>query len=652
MIAKNDFIAPLGHDYTEWTILKEATEEEQGLKERKCNTCENIEQEILPMLDHTHVYEQKVVEATCVEYGYTEHTCFCGYSYRDQIVNYLDHDYSEWVITKEPTKTSGGKKEKVCLRCNEKIVLDIPKLDHTHEYTKNIYSPTCEKQGYTEYICHCGYSYNEDFIDAIGHNYTEWEIKVEATDLIEGLKEKICLNCNNKVTETIPKLGHTHNYIKSIVSPTCTNVGYTLFKCACNDEYKEDIVKELGHNNIYEVIKKSSYYEKGIIEYTCLNCNLKETKDLNYFACTHNYIEIESYNNTNYTPGLKIYNCEFCDDSSSQVIAPTTTQATPTISLTEYSLTTITQSIEYAKTQFELVVKNNEKELFMFPYMSMDEFKIVKDFTLDLVKNCKTEKEKTRTIYEWIINNLNYDTSAYSQSIYQTFTNKKAVCFGYSSLLHDMLSSVGIMSSYVSGYTNYSNLSYNDIFNHINNSNSHSWIYAYVNEEVLIMDATWADGYNNMNYGFDMNINSMYKTHLVMTIDEISIVPNNVDYRYYTDIFYSINNYFVYLKSGKTDNKVNFIQITRNNSVKIMLISNNNKNTVHHSKDVLGCMVKNGFYCRDINNQNIIDNWTYSLSNGLTYKIQDVMNYIKLLNNNYGYNITLNLPQPLKQYYN
>ena len=44
----------------------------------------------------------------------------------------------------------------------------------------------------------------------------------------------------------------------------------------------------------------------------------------------------------------------------------------------------------------EQVIKNNQKELFMYPYMSLNEYKIVKDFTLDLVKDCTTEKEKAK----------------------------------------------------------------------------------------------------------------------------------------------------------------------------------------------------------------------------------------------------------------
>ena len=62
VIAKNDFVVPLGHDFTDWNVLKEATEEATGLQERKCQICEIIEQESLPKLDHVHKYQETIVE--------------------------------------------------------------------------------------------------------------------------------------------------------------------------------------------------------------------------------------------------------------------------------------------------------------------------------------------------------------------------------------------------------------------------------------------------------------------------------------------------------------------------------------------------------------------------------------------------------------
>ena len=41
---------------------------------------------------------------------------------------------------------------------------------------------------------------------------------------------------------------HQHNYQKEVISPTCLNEGYTIYKCECGDSYKDDVVKALGHD--------------------------------------------------------------------------------------------------------------------------------------------------------------------------------------------------------------------------------------------------------------------------------------------------------------------------------------------------------------------------------------------------------------------
>ena len=42
---------------------------------------------------------------------------------------------------------------------------------HTHSYTKTVVEPTCTKKGYTLYQCACGYSYQDDWVPALGHIY-------------------------------------------------------------------------------------------------------------------------------------------------------------------------------------------------------------------------------------------------------------------------------------------------------------------------------------------------------------------------------------------------------------------------------------------------------------------------------------------------
>lgn len=83
---------------------------------------------------------------------------------------------------------------------------------------------------------------------------------------------------------------HTHLYAKTIVDPTCTEKGYTLFECDCGDSYKSDWNNETDHT-----------YQNDI----CTVCGNKK-------AHTH------TYKSTTTTPtckskGYTVYTCT-CGD--------------------------------------------------------------------------------------------------------------------------------------------------------------------------------------------------------------------------------------------------------------------------------------------------------------------------------------------------
>ena len=91
---------------------------------------------------------------------------------------------------------------------------------HTYEgYT--VTAPTCTEPGYTTHKCtSCDYSYNDSYIEPLGHNYTE-----------------------------------------EVTKPTCTERGYTTYTCSCGDSYKSDYKDALGHD-----------YKNG----TCTRCGAKD----------------------------------------------------------------------------------------------------------------------------------------------------------------------------------------------------------------------------------------------------------------------------------------------------------------------------------------------------------------------------------------
>lgn len=61
------------HFYSTWSIVKEPTCTETGMREKRCEVCEEIVNEEIEALGHT--YKDKVIKPTYFEQGYTERTC-------------------------------------------------------------------------------------------------------------------------------------------------------------------------------------------------------------------------------------------------------------------------------------------------------------------------------------------------------------------------------------------------------------------------------------------------------------------------------------------------------------------------------------------------------------------------------------------------
>lgn len=117
------------HEHT-WveTITKQPTCTEKGEKKLVCS-CGEKKKESIPALGHKEA--RKVIPPTCTEEGYIIIYCDrCGEIIKDKadIKPALGHDFGEWIITREPTATEYGRKQKVCSRCGEKKYTTIPKL--------------------------------------------------------------------------------------------------------------------------------------------------------------------------------------------------------------------------------------------------------------------------------------------------------------------------------------------------------------------------------------------------------------------------------------------------------------------------------------------------------------------------------------------
>ena len=152
---------------------------------------------------------QTTVKPTCTEGGEMIRSCsVCG-AEETKTIDALGHDYSDqWTIDEEADCVNDGSKSRHCSRCDAKTdVTVIEAKGHTEVVDKAV-AATCTADGYTE--------------------------------------GKHCSVCNAviKAQEKIAATGH--KYVETVVEPSYSNRGYTLYECSvCGYSYKDNYEEQL-----------------------------------------------------------------------------------------------------------------------------------------------------------------------------------------------------------------------------------------------------------------------------------------------------------------------------------------------------------------------------------------------------------------------
>ncbi len=176
--------------------------------------------------------------------------------------------------------------------------LNVSKVDCT---TKEVtVDPTCTAEGsYVKYCELCAHVFEQKVLPAAGHTEVVDAAK-DATCTETGLTEgKHCSVCNEVLVaqEEVPSLRHdwsegnecsrcgtpkcVHEWVDTVVDPTCVNDGYTLHTCSkCGENYKDTTVSATGSHTWVETVVAPTCTEAGSKTNTCSVCEETKTEEI------------------------------------------------------------------------------------------------------------------------------------------------------------------------------------------------------------------------------------------------------------------------------------------------------------------------------------------------------------------------------------
>ena len=183
----------------------------------------------------------------------------------------------------EPTCTSSGSYDNViiCESCGETVSRETVFVDPSeHIYTSFVNSPTCSEQGFTIHTCSCGKKYIDNYVNPLGHSFTNYIYNDDATTEKDGTETAKCDRCDETDTRIVEgtKL-HVHSYSIDIESPNCVSRGYTAHTCSCGDYYEDNYVDALGHSFANYVYNNDATTEAdGTETAKCDRCDETDTR--------------------------------------------------------------------------------------------------------------------------------------------------------------------------------------------------------------------------------------------------------------------------------------------------------------------------------------------------------------------------------------
>ena len=225
------------------------------------------------------------------------HLFFMGYNkHTKETIGATEHTHTPGEPKQEnlvpATCTTDGSYDEVvrCTEDNEIISTKHHVIPATgHKFVDTVVAPTCTAQGYTLHKCSvCGEETKDTYTKALGHEYGDWVIDVEATETTEGSKHRDCIRGDDTQTAVIPKLTHVHTPGAAVreneVPATCEADGSydEVVRCTKDNEIistKHHVIPATGHKWKATKVVAPTYESQGYTEYVCENDPSHTKKD-------------------------------------------------------------------------------------------------------------------------------------------------------------------------------------------------------------------------------------------------------------------------------------------------------------------------------------------------------------------------------------
>lgn len=219
------------HEWSIWTILKDATCTVEGQRTRSCEKCGSVETETIPKTAHIFSDWTTTTQATCTAEGQMTRWCkICG-TPETKKLDRLPHSFGDWVVRRAATCTKEGERVHWCKNCSLEETAPIEKLPHNYGDWSVRRAATCTAEGERVRWCKdCGREQTKA-IDKLPHDYTAWTVRRAATCTAEGESYRVCRGCGKEQTKPIDKLPHDYGDWYVTVEATDHSAGVRAKVC-------------------------------------------------------------------------------------------------------------------------------------------------------------------------------------------------------------------------------------------------------------------------------------------------------------------------------------------------------------------------------------------------------------------------------------